>query len=69
MEDEAVAEIDAGAESSDGSDAGMVEGEAVVGNWSEEDESTGVVDGRPSGAVIPKVSPAPSQSELVSKGV
>jgi len=27
------------------------------------------VDDRPRGAVIPKVSPAPSQSELVSKGV
>lgn len=26
-------------------------------------------DGRPKGAVIPKVSPAPSQSELVSNGV
>lgn len=25
--------------------------------------------GRPNGAVIPKVSPAPSQSELVSRGV
>jgi hypothetical protein len=28
-----------------------------------------VDDGRPNGAVIPKVSPAPSQSELVSRGV
>jgi hypothetical protein len=29
----------------------------------------GSVDGLPIGAVIPKVSPAPSQSELVSSGV
>jgi hypothetical protein len=62
-----------------------VDDEAVVGaaSWGvydeaivEVDESTedvpdpdGSVDDRPKGAVIPKVSPAPSQSELVSSGV
>jgi hypothetical protein len=41
-----------------------------------ESEGVGAIDpavasdvGRPAGAVIPKVSPAPSQSELVSSGV
>jgi hypothetical protein len=32
-------------------------------------DPVGSVDDRPKGAVIPKVSPAPSQSELVSRGV
>jgi len=53
--------------------SGVVDDEAIVGV----DESTegmepdpdGSVDDRPEGAVIPKVSPAPSQSELVSSGV
>ena len=53
--------------------SGVVDDEAIVGV----DESTegnvpdpdGSVDDRPKGAVIPKVSPAPSQSELVSSGV
>jgi hypothetical protein len=54
-------------------ESGGVDDEAIV----DVDESTegdvpdpdGSVEDRPKGAVIPKVSPAPSQSELVSKGV
>jgi hypothetical protein len=63
VEDEAVVVVEGGG----------VDDEAIV----EVDESTGgdvpdpevSVDSRPKGAVIPKVSPAPSQSELVSSGV
>jgi hypothetical protein len=54
-------------------ESGGVDDEAIV---EVDDESTedvpdpdGSVDDRPKGAVIPKVSPAPSQSELVSSGV
>jgi hypothetical protein len=54
-------------------ESGGVDDEAIV----DVDESTegdvpdpdGSVEDRPKGAVIPKVSPAPSQSELVSSGV
>jgi hypothetical protein len=66
----------------DGKKGVGVDDEAVVGGVDDEaivdvDVSTGgdvldpevSEDDRPEGAVIPKVSPAPSQSELVSSGV
>ena len=48
-------------------DGAIVEGdESTEGDVLDPEAS---VDDRPRGALIPKVSPAPSQSELVSSGV
>ena len=63
VDDEAVAVAVSGAVD----DEAVVEGEESTEGVGPDPESS--VDDRPRGAVIPKVSPAPSQSELVSSGV
>ena len=62
VDDEAVVVVESG---------GVDDGATVEVDESAEDvpDPEGSVDDRPKGAVIPKVSPAPSQSELVSSGV